>query len=312
MKIVVVGPGAIGLVTYALLSRTKEDVWLLDKDVSRAESLRKNGIRIEGELNIKIPCPQVTAKPQEHSDARFWIICVKSYDTKNVVKHISVSVAPASFVLTLQNGVGNVEYLSESLGAGRVVVGVTHMGATLLEEGVSRFTGEGETVFGRPGGSLSVELKELRELFQKARMPARVSKDITAVLWSKLILNVGINALSALTKLKNGKLMDFEGTRRIAREAITEAVKVAKRKRIKLIYDDILAKAESVCEATADNISSMLADVLSRDRTEIDFLNGAIVRHGESLGVKTPVNGMIVDLVKTIESSYADQVFNIK
>ena len=132
----------------------------------------------------------------------------------------------------------------------------------------------------------------------------RISKDIKALLWSKLIINAGINALTALTRLNNGKLTEFEGTRRIMREAVTEAIRIAKRKRIKLIYDDPLAKVEAVCEATAGNVSSMLQDVLRKKRTEIDFINGVIVRQAQELGIPVSVNAMLLDLVKTIETSY--------
>jgi 2-dehydropantoate 2-reductase len=88
------------------------------------------------------------------------------------------------------------------------------------------------------------------------------------------------------------------------REAVTEAVKVAKRKRIKLIYDDPLAKVEAVCEATAANVSSMLQDVLRKKRTEIDFINGVVVRLGQEIGIPTPTNSLLLELVKTVETSY--------
>ena len=99
-------------------------------------------------------------------------------------------------------------------------------------------------------------------------------------------------------------MVEFEGTRKILREAVTEAVRISKRKRIKLIYDDPLAKVEAVCEATSENMSSMLQDVLRKKRTEIDFINGVIVRQGQELGIPVPANLMLVDLVKTIETSY--------
>ena len=128
---------------------------------------------------------------------------------------------------------------------------------------------------------------------------------IKSLLWSKLIINVGINALSAITRLPNGKLIEYEGTKRILREAVTEATRIAKRKRIKLIFDDPLAKVEAVCEGTSANLSSMLQDVLRKKRTEIDFINGVIVRLGQELGIEVPTNKLLVDLIKTIESSYA-------
>jgi 2-dehydropantoate 2-reductase len=149
-----------------------------------------------------------------------------------------------------------------------------------------------------------VELRAIREIFNRAGMETRISRDIKGLIWSKLIINDGINALTAITRLANGKLIEFEGTRKILREAVSEATKVAKRKRIKLIYDDPLAKVEAVCEATATNISSMLQDVLKKKRTEIDFINGVIVRQGQELGIATPVNSVLLNLVKTIEASY--------
>jgi len=308
MKITIVGPGAIGLLFAGLFSRSKEDIWILDKDAQRASRLKKNGIKIEGLTTLNIPDPKVTTDPEEVKDSDFWFVCVKSYDTKNVIKNISDHVSSNAFVVSLQNGAGNVELLSEKLGQRRVLAAVTNMGSTLLKEGLVRHAGEGDTVLGRLDGAIGVELKDLRELFLRSKAPVKVSKDVKAILWSKLVLNVGINALSAITRLNNGRLIQFEGARQILKEAITEAVKVAKRKRIKLIYDDALAKAESLCEATENNISSMLQDVLNKKKTEIDFLNGAIVRQGDNLGVKTPVNALLVDLVKTIESSYAYQV----
>lgn len=308
MKIVIVGPGAIGLLLYGLLSRSKEDIWLLDKPGERCARLRKNGVRLEGLTSLKIPSPQVTCDPSEVKDAGLWIICVKSYDTKIVAKTIAKAAGDGALVLSLQNGVGNAEVLCEYLGAQKVLLGVTHLGATLLEEGVVRHAGEGETIVGRQDGSIGVESRDIRDLFSRSKLGVRISKDINAVIWSKLVLNVGINAVSALTRLPNGRLAEFEGSRRILKDAITEAVKVAKRKRIRLLFDDAVAKAESVCEATAGNVSSMLQDVLRKKRTEVDFLNGVIVRQADSLGIKAPVNALLVDLIKTIEAGYSFEV----
>jgi 2-dehydropantoate 2-reductase len=218
------------------------------------------------------------------------------------------AIGSKSRILTLQNGLGNLEIISEVLGGEKVIGGVTNLGATLVEPGKVRHAGKGETIIGRIDGKIPVEMRYIRELFNRAGLDTRISKDIKSILWSKLIINAGINALTAITRLNNGRLLEFEGSRKILREAVAEATKVAKRKRIKLIYDDPLAKAEAVCEATAANISSMLADVLKRKRTEIDFINGVIVRQGQELGISVPVNSVLLDLVKTIEASYSKEV----
>jgi len=139
-------------------------------------------------------------------------------------------------------------------------------------------------------------------------LETKMSRDIKSLIWSKLIINVGINALTAITRLPNGKLTQYEGTKRILRDAVTEAVRIVKRKRIKLTFDDPLAKVETVCESTANNYSSMLQDVLRKKRTEIDFINGVIVRLGQEMGINVPTNKLLLDLVKTIESSYTHAV----
>ena len=305
MKITIVGPGAMGCLLACFLSKSKEEIWLLDKNPERAQKIKEQGLKIEGisgswqvKVNIAAQAKEI-AQPQD-----LVIIAVKSYDTKNAVKDIKSLLSESSLVLSLQNGLGNIEIISEVVGQERVLGGITNQGATLLGPGWVRHAGKAETVIGRLDGRLPVELRFIRELFNKCGLETRLSKDIKSLLWSKLIINVGINALTALTHLHNGKLIEFAGTRKILEEAVNEAVRVAKKKRIKLIYDDPLSKVEAVCEATAANVSSMLQDVLRRKPTEIDFINGAIVRQAQALNLPTPVNSVLTNLVKTIEASY--------
>jgi 2-dehydropantoate 2-reductase len=293
MKIVIVGPGAMGCLSAVLLQRAKQELWILDKRKDRAEKIAKQGISAQGLSGNLQADVKITASPQDIGTADLVIISVKSYDTKEAIKHALPLIGKATTILTLQNGIGNLE-----------TIGVTNQGATLIDIGSVRHAGRGETIIGGLDGKITPELRSLREVFNKSGIETKISRDIKGLLWSKLIINAGINALSAITRLANGKLIEFEWTRRILREAAAEATKVAKRKRIKLIYDDPLAKVEAVCEATAANISSMLQDVFKKKRTEIDFINGVIVRQGQELGIATPVNSLLTDLVKTIEASY--------
>lgn len=307
MKIVVVGPGAMGCLFAAHLSK-KEEVTILDKDSKRAKAITERGIKIEGVSGNWQAKVRATTDANDIRDAELVIICVKSYDTKTAAKSIKDIIKDDTIVLTLQNGVGNIEIIGEIVGYDKVIGGVTSQGATLLGNGHIRHAGKGETIIGKIDGKIPVQMRAIREAFNKVGLQTRISRDIKGLLWSKLIINVGINALTAITRLKNGKLIEFEGTRQILRLAVNEAVKVAKRKRIKLIYDDPLTKVEAVCEATSGNISSMLQDVLKKKRTEIDFINNVIVRQGQSIGIPVPINSTLVELVKTIESSYNQRI----
>lgn len=307
MKIAIVGTGAMGCLFAAFLAKAKEEVWLVDKNDARADRIREQGVIVEGMSDIKIKV-NVTSEPKEIGAVDLVIICVKSYDTDSSVKSVKDIIADETSVLTLQNGIGNIQIISELVGQDKVIGGVTSQGANVVEPGHIRHAGKGETIIGRIDGRLTGALKNISNILNKAGFQTRISRDINGLIWSKLIINAGINALTALTRLNNGRLIEYDGTKEVMRQAVSEAVKVAKRKRIKLNYDDPIQKVESVCSATAPNISSMLQDVLNKKRTEIDFINGAIVRQGKNLSIPTPVNETLTSLVKTIEESYDKQL----
>ncbi len=306
MKIAVVGPGAMGcLIAASLANKTKEEIYLLDKDEARARFISEHGISVEmassGAYRASV---SVRANASGIGACDLVVICVKSYSTEEVCRDIKELVGDKTAILTLQNGIGNVQIIVDHFGGDKVIGGVTNHGATLIGVGHVRHAGKADTIIGRTDGKLTGILRTIQNILTKAGFETKVSKDIGAVLWSKLIINVGINALTAITRLPNGLLTEYEGTRELLKAAVQEAVKIAKRKRIKLLYDDPIQKVESVCKATAANVSSMLQDVLNQKRTEIDYINGAIVRQGKGLGMQTAVNEALTNLVKTIEAAY--------
>lgn len=304
MKILIIGPGALGCLLASHLIRAKQEVILLDHDKERAGRLKKQGINEEGlcgSHSFKVP---VTADPAEAAGRELAIMCVKSYDTESALKSVKPVLNKDTYLMSLQNGLGNLQLLGEYADVDRIVGGVTEDGATLTAEGEIKHAGRGETYIGLLNGTMRGNLRDIADIFNKAGFSTRMSRDINAVVWSKLVVNVGINALAAITGLKNGMLTEYEGSRDIMKRAVTEAVKVAKRKKIKLLYDDPIQKVEAVCKNTAGNTSSMLQDVLKRKMTEIDYINGAVVRQAKSLNIPTPANEMLTQLINTIQESY--------
>lgn len=305
MKIAIVGSGAMGcLIAGFLKLKTKEEVWLVDKNPERAKKIRDDGIKIEGISGSHLAKINATADPREVGLCDLVIICVKSYSTEEACRNIKDSVSDDTYILTLQNGIGNVQILNDHFSAEKVIAGITNHGATLLGVGHVRHAGKGDTIIGKSGAKALSPIREIANILTKAGFETKVSKDIDSVIWSKLIINVGINALTAITHLNNGRLIEYDETHQLMRGAVQEAVRIVKRKRIKLAYDDPIQKVESVSKATAANVSSMLQDVLNRKRTEIDFINGAIVRQAKAFGIPTPVNETLTNLVKTIETTY--------
>lgn len=299
------GPGAMGCLFGAHLKRSGYDVALLDYKPERAARINAQGIIVEGiGGEYRVDVPVMTGQGPENPD--FALLCVKSYSTMKAARAISPWLSSETVVVTLQNGIGNLEFLREVFGTDRVLGGVTAEGATLMGPGRIRHAGRGETALGpgKDGGPA----RRLASALNRAGFQARTVENVEELLWGKLIVNVGINALTAITGLKNGRLIEHTGTLHIMEEAVKEAVAVAAAKRIKLPYADPMARVKEVCKATASNIASMLQDVMKEKATEIEAINGAIVLHGKELKIPTPVNATLTCLVKTIQETYKDRL----
>ncbi|RJP73900.1 MAG: 2-dehydropantoate 2-reductase [Candidatus Abyssobacteria bacterium SURF_17] len=307
-EIAVVGPGAIGCLFGGLLKEAGHRVIMLDHRPERAESINRKGIHIEGISGTRDIAMKATANPSDVAGCDFALIATKSYDTGVAVNTISGVLRPSTPVMTLQNGLGNVELISRAVGDERTIGGITSQGATLLGDGSVRHAGAGKTVIGTPSNRLTENLRRVKGMLDSSGFAPQISDDLESTIWSKLLINVGINALTAITRLNNGRLLEFGGTRSIMQDAVREAVAVADARGIALAHGDPLAQVEEVCRLTAANVSSMLQDVLARRRTEIDAINGAVARIGLELGIPTPVNSVLASLVHTIESSYHLQV----
>ena len=311
MRIAIVGPGAMGnLFAYLLSKKADAEIWLIDNSPARAGLISREGLFVEGISGEHHLYPRITCDAGQVEDADLVLICVKGPGTHGACLGAAPLLGPRTPVLTLQNGLGNMEEIDRALGPGRALGGTTSMGATVLELNRIRHAGWGEIIIGEPDGSESDRAREIAALFRDAGLEVSLTDSLQGLLWSKLVINVGINALTALTRLHNGKLTRYEGTRSVMRRAVDEAVRVSEKLGIRLLYDNPVEKVESVCEATAGNIASMLQDVLKQKRTEIEQINGAIVRLGAEHGVPTPANETLVDLVKTLQESYEERIQN--
>lgn len=302
MEMLIVGPGAMGCLFAARLFNAGYKVTLLDHNEKRADEINRQGIIVQGvsgSYNAKVQV--ITKTSGIKADIVF--ICVKSGNTADAAESIKPAVKEDTLITTLQNGIGNVEILKRIFGDDKIIGGITSEGATSLAYGKIRHAGSGSTVLG-PRAKHGDNLDKLVEALNMSGFSARCADNVDDLIWGKLIINTGINALTAITGLMNGQLPRFEGTLDIMKDAVEEAVAVSKAKGINLPYVDPLTKVLEVCSQTSCNIASMLQDVLNKKTTEIDYINGAICREGEITGVPTPVNLTLTRLIKTIEASY--------
>jgi 2-dehydropantoate 2-reductase len=207
--------------------------------------------------------------------------------------------------MTLQNGMGNADVIAEFIEPQRVLAGTTSHGATLLGPASIRHAGCGPTTIGawsQTDAGLQ-RAGQFAEFFNRAGIKTESVTDVRSVIWNKLLINIGINAITALTHIKNGQILDLEITRELMREAIAEAMNLARAMNVK-IQDDVLDRVFKVAKATALNRSSMGQDVDNRRQTEIAAINGFIVRETKRLGLKAPVNFALTALVETLEYHY--------
>ncbi|RJP22906.1 MAG: 2-dehydropantoate 2-reductase [Candidatus Abyssobacteria bacterium SURF_5] len=302
--VIVVGPGAIGCLFGGIIREAGHEVVMLDHEPLRAEKIDRDGIRIEGISGNRTIKVRATARPVELPDSDLVIIATKSYDTEKAILDVAGAVGPNTPVLTLQNGLGNVEMISRTVGSDKTIGGITSQGATLVGPGSIIHAGTGKTVIGTPANRPTAYLEKTKAILESAGFEPQISFNLEATIWGKLIINVGINALTAILRVHNGRLLDFEGSRRIMRQAVEEAVAVCRAKNIQPAHENPLAQVEEVCRLTARNVSSMLQDVVAKRRTEIDAINGAVAWLGGGVGIDTPTNELLTLLVHAIEQSY--------
>jgi 2-dehydropantoate 2-reductase len=303
MHFLIVGAGAMGCLFAARLKKAGFEVLLYEKIRERVQVIREKGITVEGftrEQGVRVPA--WSEKPPGEPDAV--LLCVKANDTKEAGTTVAPWVKETTVVLTLQNGLGNMDVLEGIFGKARVLGGVTSEGATVLDHGRIRHAGAGETFIGPPSDGA----EKIVSVFRQAGFTSKIARDIHSLIWGKLIVNVGINALTALTTLKNGSLPKVGALRMTMEMAVNEAVAVAQARHVRLPYPDPLARVLDVCKATSDNVSSMLQDVLNERMTEIGYINGAIEREGKALGISTPVNFVLTRLVEAVQETYGERV----
>jgi len=294
--ILILGTGALACLFAARYSAAGAPVTLLGTWPEGLEAIRQQGVRLVEVNGREQAYPvQVVDNPRACAGARQALVLVKSWQTGRAARQLAVCLAEDGLALTLQNGLGNRQALEQALGASRVALGVTTVGANLLGPGRVRPAGEGTITLGEHAGILPVV-----EGLRIAGFTVELTSDPTGLLWGKLVINAAINPITALLGIANGELLERPQARWLAAATALEAAEVARAQGIHLPYPDPEAAVEGVAGRTAANRSSMLQDVQREAPTEIDAICGAIVLAGEQWGVPTPVNRTLWMLVKSM------------
>jgi 2-dehydropantoate 2-reductase len=308
MKIGIVGAGAMGSLFGGRLARAGQEVLLYDIYREHVEAMRRDGLVIEDLASGRqdVCHPGATTAAEDLEDVEILIIFVKSAATEAVALQFSGITGGEAIAVTMQNGLGNEGILKEHFGEGRTAAGVTSQGATFLAPGRIRHAGRGPTHLCMSDRN-NEKLQGFVDALNAAGLETDLEENIDDLIWSKLIINVGINALTALAGLPNGRLLDFPDTKALMADLVAEAVAVAEKKGVRLTYDDPLQMVYQVAEKTGGNRSSMLQDFDRKRPSEIDFINGAIVREAQALGLRVPVNQALTRLVRVLDALHREK-----
>lgn len=304
MKIVIIGAGAMGCLYGSYLSRGREDVWLLDTWPEHVVKINTAGLSLLSAGDEFRTTPRATTIAQDIGPADLIIVSLKANFTGEAALLAELFMKPNTMVLSLQNGLGNLEQLAEALGPERVLVGTTLMGAVVLEPGLVMHTGLKNTHIAAMAPGNEAVVKKISDAFKQAGLPTVVEENVASLLWSKLSIHAGINAVTAITKAANKKFLKTPEAVRLARMAVAEVAAVATAAGIPLLYPNCAAEMLAYAEAMKEHQSPMLQDVLHKRKTEVDAINGAVVAEGRKLGVPTPVNEALLLTLKTIEALY--------
>jgi len=303
VKITVIGAGAMGSLFGALLAESGENIWLYDIWKEHVEAINEKGLDIEFNGKTRSISVKATWDKSQIETTDLAIIFVKSNQTGDASKIASELVGNTGFVLTLQNGMGNADIIGGVIDPDRVIAGTTSHGATMLGPGNIRHAGTGPTVIGMWSGIQESGIQKIADSFNKANIITETVANVRNVVWAKLLVNVGINAITALTGIKNGQIIDLSSTKALSYAAVEEAIQVATAQGVK-VADNTVEHVFAVAQATKDNRSSMGQDVDKKRQTEISVINGAIVKQAEKLGIQVPVNQTLTTLIETLQANY--------
>ena len=305
MKIAIIGVGAMGSVYAALLASAGHEVWAIDQWKEHIDAIREKGLRVEGASGDRTVRIAATTDPADVRDADLVIIATKDNGVVDAARSALQVAKEDAPILTIQNGLGSADKVAEIVGSKRVMLGVVGgFGASIPAPGDAHHNGMEFVRLGEMEGGLTPRLEAVAEVWRSGGFQTLTFEDIHKMVWEKLICNVTYSGTCALTGLTIGEVQANPSAWSVATACANEAYQVARAKGIALDFDDPIAYVRAFGEKIPHAKPSMLLDHLAGRPAEIDNINGAIPREGAKVGIATPVNSLVVALLKAKESAF--------
>jgi 2-dehydropantoate 2-reductase len=304
MRVAVLGAGAMGAIFGSAFSRVGAEVVFFDKRPDVVEAIISEGLFLDGVFPVTTAKFPATTVPAELGKVDLALVLVDSNATTDAADAAAHCLKEHGCALTLQNGIGNWETLAERLGGSRVLAGSTYNSGAGLGPGRARHTNLGPTLIGEPDGGLSERVREIGRLLDAAGLPVEITDNVQGHIWSKFVHNCAINPVSAVTRLRPGEIARTKAAACLLDEILDEALAVVEAAGVRLPESDPRKHIRDHCWERY-NRPSMLQHLEKGRATEIEALNGALVRLARNLRVPVPVNEAIVLMVKALEVSAA-------
>jgi 2-dehydropantoate 2-reductase len=300
IRVAVLGAGAVGCFFGGMLARARHEVTLIGRPV-HVDAFKARGLRFEGLKFDEHVAVEASTEAGAVRGARLILFCVKSTDTEDAAAQMAPFLDAGALVVNLQNGVDNTERIQARI-AQPVIPAVVYVATEMAGPGHLKHHGRGDLVIGELGGKVPAgALAQVQRWFQAAGVPVVVSANVAGELWAKLVVNCAYNALSAISQLPYGRMIESPGIRDVMRDVVEETLALARASGVAMA-PDMLERTYKIAEAMPTQFSSTAQDLARGKPTEIEHLNGFVARRGAALGVPTPANRVLCALVRLLES----------
>ncbi len=303
MKIGIIGAGAMGSVYAGLMADAGHDVWMFDAWAEHVAAVKANGLKVEGASGKRVAHPNATTNAAEAGVVELAIVATKAMQTKAAVEAARPMIGPETPVLSLQNGLGNVERIQELVDPANVLCGIAGgFGASMVGPGHVHHNGmEAINIAETNGAGITPRVEAVADAWRDSGFTVGVYDDIWPVVWSKLMANIAVSATCTLTGMRVGQIVKNEWAWGLSLDCVREAPACAKAKGIKLLYDDPIAWVHDFTTKIPDARPSMYLDTQAGRVSEIASIHGGVVAEGEKLGVPTPTCAFMVRAVTALQ-----------
>ena len=304
MDIAIVGAGAMGCLFGAMLHPRVPHIVLIDIWEDHVKAINAQGLVVEQNGETR-QCPIKACLPRDaHHKPDMIILFTKTFHTESALSAVQQIIGPETCLMTLQNGMGQVEIIERFIPASRIIHGITTFPCDIVGPGHIRTKGDGLIKFMSMDGEHHDMLDRIESLFNQSGLNSQITPDVKVSIWEKLAFNAVMNALSAVLRANVGEMADAAEARQLATRIVDEVECVAQKQGVSMDRGKVEGTIAMAFREHRDHKPSMLQDVLKQKRTEIDYINGAVVKLGTAAGVSTPVNETLVALVKALEHGY--------